>query len=73
MYVSYDFAYHVDPCFGSSEGGPYCELGPGRDLHTLSMDDFQVLYFMTSRSGRQQLGEQESSQYKTWFLGTFQT
>ena len=29
----------------SSEGGPYCELGlpGGPDMHTLSMDDFQVV------------------------------
>ena len=29
----------------SSEGGPYCELGlpGGADMHTLSMDDFQVI------------------------------
>ena len=32
----------------SSEGGPYCELGlPGLpEMHTLSMDDFQVIFLI---------------------------
>ena len=32
----------------SSEGGPYCELGlpGGPDMHTLSMDDFQVIFLI---------------------------
>ena len=33
----------------SSEGGPYCELGlpGGAEMHTLSMDDFQVIFLIT--------------------------